>query len=68
MGTTMISLKSIVDKLYNLEDLSYQESYQLFDYFIKGQIELPLQTSILIALKLKKRNFDRNSSCSRSFI
>ncbi|MBK2259815.1 anthranilate phosphoribosyltransferase [Francisella tularensis] len=50
----MISLKSIVDKLYNLEDLSYQESYQLFDYFIKGQIELPLQTSILIALKLKK--------------
>ncbi|AHH47148.1 anthranilate phosphoribosyltransferase [Francisella tularensis subsp. holarctica PHIT-FT049] len=50
----MISLKSIVDKLYNLEDLSYQESYQLFDYFIKGQIELPLQTSILTALKLKK--------------
>lgn len=55
MGTTMISLKSIVDKLYNLEDLSYQESYQLFDYFIKGQIELPLQTSILTALKLKKK-------------
>ncbi|MDE4940833.1 anthranilate phosphoribosyltransferase, partial [Francisella tularensis subsp. holarctica] len=50
----MISLKSIVDKLYNLEYLSYQESYQLFDYFIKCQIELPLQTSILIALKLKK--------------
>ncbi|KYW85837.1 anthranilate phosphoribosyltransferase [Francisella hispaniensis] len=50
----MINLRSIVDKLYNLEDLSYKESYQLFDYFIKGEIELALQTSILTALKLKK--------------
>lgn len=54
MGTTMNDLRKIVDKLYNLEDLSYQESYQLFDFFIKGEIELPLQTSILTALKLKK--------------
>ncbi|MDE4940569.1 anthranilate phosphoribosyltransferase, partial [Francisella tularensis subsp. holarctica] len=50
----MIRLKSIVDKLYNLEDLSYQESYQLFDYIIKGQIQLPLQNSIYIEIKLKK--------------
>ncbi|QIW11056.1 anthranilate phosphoribosyltransferase [Francisella sp. LA112445] len=54
MGATMSELRKIVDKLYNLEDLSYQDSYQLFDYFIKGEIELPLQTSILTALKLKK--------------
>ncbi|APC92465.1 Anthranilate phosphoribosyltransferase [Francisella sp. MA067296] len=50
----MSNLRIIIDKLYNLEDLSYQESYQLFDYFIKGEIELALQTSILTALKLKK--------------
>ncbi|WP_191092402.1 anthranilate phosphoribosyltransferase [Francisella sp. XLW-1] len=50
----MISLRDIVEKLFNSEDLNYEESYQLFDYFIKGQIELPLQTSILIALKLKQ--------------
>lgn len=55
MGATMSELRKIVDKLYNLEDLSYQDSYQLFDYFIKGEIELPLQTSILTALKLKKK-------------
>ncbi|MED7820000.1 MULTISPECIES: anthranilate phosphoribosyltransferase [unclassified Francisella] len=50
----MSDLRKIVDKLYNLEDLDYQESYQLFKSFIKGEIELALQTSILIALKLKK--------------
>ncbi|WP_041263855.1 MULTISPECIES: anthranilate phosphoribosyltransferase [Francisella] len=50
----MISLRDIVEKLFNSENLNYEESYQLFDYFIKGQIELPLQTSILIALKLKQ--------------
>ncbi len=54
MGTAMISLRDIVEKLFNSENLNYEESYQLFDYFIKGQIELPLQTSILIALKLKQ--------------
>ncbi|EET20588.1 anthranilate phosphoribosyltransferase [Francisella philomiragia subsp. philomiragia ATCC 25015] len=54
MGAAMISLRDIVEKLFNSEDLNYEESYQLFDYFIKGQIELPLQTSILIALKLKQ--------------
>ncbi|MED7788711.1 anthranilate phosphoribosyltransferase [Francisella sp. 19X1-34] len=50
----MSKLRKIADKLYNLEDLSYQDSYKLFDFFIKGEIELPLQTSILTALKLKK--------------
>ena len=50
----MINLRSIVDKLCNLEDLSYKESYQLFDYFIKDEIELALQTSILTVLELKK--------------
>lgn len=50
----MNDLRKIVDKLYDLKDLTYQESYQLFDFFIKGEIELALQTSILIALKLKK--------------
>ena len=54
MGTTMNDLRKIVDKLYNLEDLDYQESYQLFKSFIKGEIELALQTSILTAFKLKK--------------
>ncbi|AJC48391.1 anthranilate phosphoribosyltransferase [Allofrancisella guangzhouensis] len=50
----MISLDSIKNKLYNLEDLTYKESYQLFDFFIKGEIPVALQTSILTALKLKK--------------
>ncbi|QIV95253.1 anthranilate phosphoribosyltransferase [Allofrancisella frigidaquae] len=50
----MISLDNIKNKLYNLEDLTYEESYQLFDFFIKGEIPVALQTSILIALKLKK--------------
>ncbi|AIT09560.1 anthranilate phosphoribosyltransferase [Candidatus Francisella endociliophora] len=50
----MSNLRNIVDKLYNLEDLEYKEAYELFSYFIKGQIELPLQTSIITALKLKK--------------
>ena len=50
----MIILKNITDKLYNAEDLSQEESYQLFDYFIKGEILIPLQASILTALKLKK--------------
>lgn len=50
----MNNLRNIVDKLYNLESLEYKEAYELFNYFIKGQIELPLQTSIIIALKLKK--------------
>ena len=54
MGTKMNDLRKIVDKLYDLEDLGYQESYKLFDFFIKGEIELALQTSILTALKLKK--------------
>ncbi|BCD92247.1 anthranilate phosphoribosyltransferase [Francisella halioticida] len=54
MDTTMSDLRKIVDKLYNLEDLSYQESYQLFYFLIKGEVELALQTSILTALKLKK--------------
>ncbi|WP_084645238.1 anthranilate phosphoribosyltransferase [Francisella uliginis] len=50
----MNDLRKIVDKLYDSKDLTYQESYQLFDFFIKGEIELALQTSILTALKLKK--------------
>ena len=54
MGTAMCKLRYYINKLYNFEDLSYQENYQLFDYFIKGEIELALQTSILTALKLKK--------------
>jgi len=52
----MITIKHITDKLYNSEDLNYDESYQLFDYFIKGEISVALQTSILTALKHKKRN------------
>ncbi|API87715.1 anthranilate phosphoribosyltransferase [Francisella uliginis] len=54
MGAAMNDLRKIVDKLYDSKDLTYQESYQLFDFFIKGEIELALQTSILTALKLKK--------------
>ena len=50
----MITIKHITDKLYNSEDLNYDESYQLFDYFIKGEISVALQTSILTALKHKK--------------
>ena len=50
----MITIKNITDKLYNAEDLNYEESYQLFDYFIKGEISVPLQASILTALKLKE--------------
>lgn len=50
----MNELKTIVDKLYNSNDLSYDDSYKLFDHFIKGEIELELQTSILTAIKLKK--------------
>jgi len=54
MGNKMITLKAITDKLYNAENLNHEESYQLFDYFIKGEISLALQASILTALKLKK--------------
>ncbi|APC96973.1 anthranilate phosphoribosyltransferase [Francisella frigiditurris] len=50
----MIILDDIVKKLYNLEGLTSTESYQLFTYFVKGEIPLALQTSILTALKLKK--------------
>ena len=50
----MRTIKNITDKLYSLENLNYDESYQLFDYFIKGEISVALQTSILTALKLKK--------------
>lgn len=50
----MIALKNITEKLYNFENLNQKESYQLFDYFIKGKISVPLQASILTALKLKK--------------
>ncbi|MFC4892839.1 anthranilate phosphoribosyltransferase [Pseudofrancisella aestuarii] len=50
----MISLDDIIKKLYNLEDLTSKESYRLFTCFVKGEIPLALQTSILTALKLKK--------------
>ena len=49
-----MALQKITDKLYNLADLNHEESYLLFDYFVKGEISVPLQASILTALKLKK--------------
>jgi anthranilate phosphoribosyltransferase len=50
----MIELDVIENKLVKQQDLDYEESYKLFEYFIKGEIELTLQTRILKALKYKK--------------
>ncbi len=49
----MITLEQITKKLYSSEDLTYEESFQLFDFFVNDKIPLALQTSILTALKLK---------------
>jgi anthranilate phosphoribosyltransferase len=64
----MRAIKNITDKLYSLEDLNYDESYQLFDYFIKGKISVALQTSILTALKLKKETPIEVASAAKALI
>ncbi|GAB4221926.1 MAG: anthranilate phosphoribosyltransferase [Francisella sp.] len=64
----MISLKNITEKLFNSQDLNYEESYQLFNFFIKGQVDIPLQTSILIALKLKKETPTEISAATKALL
>ena len=64
----MRAIKNITDKLYSLEDLNYDESYQLFDYFIKGEMSVALQTSILTALKLKKETPIEVASAAKALI
>lgn len=64
----MSNLRTIVDKLYNLENLEYKEAYELFSYFIKGEIELPLQTSVITALKLKKETYIEISAAANTLL
>lgn len=64
----MNNLRSIINKLYSLENLEYKEAYQLFEYFIKNKIELPLQTSILTALKLKNETLIEISAAATALI
>ncbi|QLE79315.1 anthranilate phosphoribosyltransferase [Francisella sp. Scap27] len=54
MGLQMIDIQKIAHKLYDQKNLDYDEGYKLFEEFINGNIPLELQTSILIALKIKK--------------
>lgn len=64
----MMELNDILPKLYNGTNLNYEESYQLFNFFIKGEIPLELQTAILIALKLKKEIPEEISGAARALV
>lgn len=64
----MIGIQKIAHKLYDQKDLDYDESYKLFEEFIKGNIPLALQTSILIALKIKKETPIEIAAAARALL
>lgn len=49
----MISLDTVLEKLKNSFDLTYDESYKLFTLFIKGEIKVDTQVLILQLLSKK---------------
>ncbi|MFC5077365.1 Bifunctional protein TrpGD [Vibrio thalassae] len=46
-------METIISKLYDQQDLSQQESQQLFDTIIKGELDPILMSAALTALKIK---------------
>ncbi len=47
-------MESIINKLYEQQSLSQEESQQLFDIIIRGELDPILMTAALTALKIKR--------------
>ena len=48
-------MDSIINKLYDQQSLTQEESQQLFDVIIRGELDPILMTAALTALKLKAK-------------
>ena len=53
-----MNLNEIKNKLFDKQDLSFEESSFVFNLIMNGEVEEIDTTSILIALKMKKENKD----------
>ncbi|CAH0540405.1 anthranilate phosphoribosyltransferase [Vibrio marisflavi] len=61
-------MQNIIDKLLEQQSLSQQESSQLFDCIIRGDLEAVPMTAALIALKLKGETPDEIAGAAKALV
>ncbi|MEF1291755.1 anthranilate phosphoribosyltransferase, partial [Vibrio sp. M260118] len=61
-------MEQIINKLYDQESLSEQESQQLFDVIIRGELDQILMASALTALKIKGETPDEIAGAAKALL
>ena len=61
-------MEQIINKLYEQESLSEQESQQLFDVIIRGELDQILMASALTALKIKGETPDEIAGAAKALL
>lgn len=61
-------MQAIIDKLYAQTPLSQQESYQLFEQIIRGEMEPLLMAALLTALKIKGETPEEISGAAQALL
>ncbi|MGF1842359.1 anthranilate phosphoribosyltransferase [Vibrio clamense] len=62
------TMESIINKLYDQQSLTQQESHQLFDVIIQGELDPILMAAALTALKIKGETPDEIAGAAKALL